>query len=74
MIEEVTRANSLFLSGRAPRVRGGRRLPYPLTDFKPRAGLNWERRYLGGSIGAVPFLNEEDFVTAVEERGSTPRG
>jgi uncharacterized protein len=40
---------------------------YPLTDFKPRSGLNWERRYLGGSMGAVPFLDESDFAAAVAE-------
>lgn len=47
---------------------------YPLTDFRPRAGLNWERRYLGGSVGAVPFLDDRDFVTSVEEHESAPRG
>jgi AAA15 family ATPase/GTPase len=40
---------------------------YPLTDFKPRQGLNWERRYLGGSVGAVPFLEQEDFASALDE-------
>ncbi|WP_159037248.1 AAA family ATPase [Streptomyces specialis] len=34
---------------------------YPLTDFKPRAGLNWEKRYLGGAVGAVPYINQRDF-------------
>lgn len=47
---------------------------YPLTDFRPRAGLNWERRYLGGSVGAVPFLDDRDFVTTIEEHESAPRG
>ncbi|WP_291417095.1 ATP/GTP-binding protein [Actinophytocola sp.] len=41
---------------------------YPLTDFKPRKGQNIERRYLGGSYGAVPVLDEEDFVNAVRNR------
>jgi len=36
---------------------GGSRL-YPLTDFHPRTGENRERRYLGGSYGAVPVLGE----------------
>lgn len=40
----------------------------PLTDFKPRAGQNTERRYLGGSYGAVPVLDSEDFVNAVLDR------
>ncbi|WP_084700260.1 AAA family ATPase [Streptacidiphilus anmyonensis] len=29
---------------------------FPLTDFRPRAGLNWEKRYLGGAVGAIPFI------------------
>ena len=29
---------------------------FPLTDFHPRKGENPERRYLGGSYGAVPVL------------------
>ncbi|MGZ3143107.1 AAA family ATPase [Lentzea chajnantorensis] len=39
---------------------------YPLTDFKPRKeGENLERRYLGGSYGAVPDVQAETFVSAV---------
>ncbi|MBB5155684.1 AAA family ATPase [Saccharopolyspora phatthalungensis] len=38
---------------------------YALSDFKPRAGENTERRYLRGSYGAVPFLDHDDFVAAV---------
>jgi AAA15 family ATPase/GTPase len=38
---------------------------YPLTDFKPREGHNIERRYLGGSYGAVPVLDPQDFADAV---------
>ncbi|MDX3656072.1 ATP-binding protein [Streptomyces sp. ID05-26A] len=39
---------------------------YPLTDFKPRKeGENLERRYLGGSYGAVPDVQAETFVTAL---------
>jgi uncharacterized protein len=41
---------------------------YPLTDFKPRQDQNLERRYLGGSYGAVPVLDHQDFVNAVRER------
>jgi uncharacterized protein len=33
---------------------------YPLTDFHPRKGENRERRYLGGSYGAVPIVNGVD--------------
>jgi predicted ATPase len=34
---------------------------YPLTDFYPRKHENTERRYLGGSYGAVPFITEGQF-------------
>lgn len=35
---------------------------YPLTDFKPRNEHNLARRYLGGSYGAIPILDEFDSV------------
>ena len=39
---------------------------YALTDFKPRKeGENLERRYLGGSYGAVPDVQVEALVTAM---------
>ncbi|MBP2323982.1 hypothetical protein JOF56_004367 [Kibdelosporangium banguiense] len=38
---------------------------YPLTDFKPRAEDNLERRYLAGKYGAVPNSLEEDFISAI---------
>lgn len=41
---------------------------YPMTDFKPRQDQNLERRYLGGSYGAVPVLDHQDFVNAVRHR------
>ncbi|MGH3517465.1 MAG: AAA family ATPase [Haloechinothrix sp.] len=41
---------------------------YPLTDFKPRKEHNTERRYLGGSYGAVPLLDPQDFARAVRSR------
>jgi hypothetical protein len=41
---------------------------YPLSDFHPRKGENTERRYLGGSYGAVPVLSERDFAEAVRAR------
>lgn len=31
---------------------------YPLTDFSPRKGENYERGYLHGRYGAVPFVGE----------------
>lgn len=44
---------------------------FPLSDFKPRQEDNRERRYLGGSYGAVPLLNEELFAAAVAVREGT---
>ncbi|MPY96838.1 MAG: AAA family ATPase [Actinophytocola sp.] len=41
---------------------------YPLTDFKPRKEHNRELRYLGGSYGAVPVLDHQDFAEAVLRR------
>ncbi|MFB9923562.1 ATP/GTP-binding protein [Amycolatopsis halotolerans] len=41
---------------------------FPLTDFKPRDGQNTERRYLGGSYGAVPVLDSASFTDAVRNR------
>jgi uncharacterized protein len=35
---------------------------HPLSDFRPRKGENIERRYLGGSYGAVPRTFPEDFA------------
>jgi AAA15 family ATPase/GTPase len=32
---------------------------FALSEFKPRKDENRERRYLGGSYGAVPFISEE---------------
>jgi uncharacterized protein len=44
---------------------------YPLTDFKPQEGLNWERRYLGGSVGAIPFVDEEYLARVPPAPGSS---
>jgi AAA15 family ATPase/GTPase len=41
---------------------------YPLSDFSPRKGENIERRYLGGSYGAVPRIVPEDLMTAMRGR------
>ncbi|MEE4492263.1 AAA family ATPase [Streptomyces sp. BE230] len=39
-----------------------------LSEFKPRTGENHERRYLGGSYGGVPFI-DESFTKALAARG-----
>lgn len=43
----------------------GRTKAYPLTDFYPRKQENTQRRYLGGSYGAVPFLSGSQFLQAL---------
>ncbi|MFK4111783.1 ATP/GTP-binding protein [Streptomyces sp. NPDC002176] len=40
---------------------------YPLSDFKPRKGENFERRYLAGSYGAVPLLPDGAFEDMVKQ-------
>jgi uncharacterized protein len=47
---------------------------YPLTDFHPRKGENTERRYLGGSYGAVPIFSDTDFADAVRGHDVLPDG
>ncbi|MFB4424154.1 ATP/GTP-binding protein [Streptomyces sp. QL37] len=39
-----------------------------LSEFKPRLGENHERRYLGGSYGGVPFI-DDSFARALASRG-----
>jgi uncharacterized protein len=41
---------------------------YPLTDFKLSQEENRERRYLAGRYGAVPDVQQELFVKALEAR------
>jgi AAA15 family ATPase/GTPase len=38
------------------------------SDFSPRKGENIERRYLGGSYGAVPRIVPEDLMAAMRGR------
>lgn len=38
---------------------------YPLTDFSPRRLENLERGYLQGRYGAVPFLQENELISAL---------
>jgi hypothetical protein len=46
--------------------RDGASQLYPLTDFKPRIGENIHNGYLQGRYGAIPFLNSESFMSALE--------
>ncbi|MEU9447573.1 ATP-binding protein [Streptomyces sp. NPDC048277] len=43
---------------------------YPLSDFHPRQEENRERRYLSGSYGAVPMI-DDTFTLAIAGRGET---
>jgi hypothetical protein len=43
---------------------------YPLSDFRPRQDENRERRYLSGSYGAVPMI-DDTFTLAIAGRGET---
>jgi predicted ATPase len=42
---------------------------FPLSEFKPRAEENKERRYLAGRYGAVPIVKDELFAAALAARG-----
>ncbi len=43
---------------------------YPLTDFSPRRVENLERGYLQGRYGAVPFLKEDELISALGDAES----
>ncbi|MCX4747825.1 AAA family ATPase [Kitasatospora sp. NBC_01287] len=51
--EEILRRDEIWFTEKGA---DGASEIFPLTDFKPPQGLNWERRYLGGSIGAIPKI------------------
>lgn len=57
--EELLRRDEIWFTQKDPET-GSTEL-YPLTDFKPRDGLNWEKRYLGGAVGGVPYVSENLF-------------
>lgn len=42
---------------------------YPLTDFSPRKNEAWERGYLGGRYGAVPFFGDVPFLSPTSSMG-----
>ncbi|HJP77214.1 MAG TPA: ATP-binding protein [Pseudonocardiaceae bacterium] len=60
--EEVLERDQIWF---VEKDRGGASRLYPLSDFKPREGENRERRYLGGSYGAVPVVSATGFAEAV---------
>jgi hypothetical protein len=52
--------------------RDGATVLYPLTDFHPRNEENRERRYLGGSYGAVPAVFPDTLVDSLRQVRSEP--
>jgi uncharacterized protein len=48
--------------------RSGESRLYPLTDFKPRQDENFERGYLQGRYGAVPYLSAAAILDVVREK------
>ncbi|CAM5487137.1 AAA family ATPase [Streptomyces abikoensis] len=64
--EEILRRDQIWF---VEKDRHGESALYPLSDFEPRGDDNRERRYLGGSYGAVPILSDERFEAALAARG-----
>ncbi|MFI5615900.1 ATP/GTP-binding protein [Streptomyces sp. NPDC051567] len=67
--EQVLRRDQVWFVEKAP-ATGASEL-YPLSDFKPRKGENFERRYLAGSYGAVPLLPETAFEDLLRKHWGT---
>lgn len=67
--EEVLRRDQIWFVEKSPET-GASEL-FPLSDFKPRKGENFERRYLAGSYGAVPVLPDTALEDVVREYWGT---
>jgi AAA15 family ATPase/GTPase len=63
--EEVLRRDQIWFVEKSAETAASEL--YPLSDFKPRKGENFERRYLAGSYGAVPVLPETALEDVVRE-------
>lgn len=63
--EEVLRRDQIWFVEKSAET-GASEL-YSLSDFKPRKGENFERRYLAGSYGAVPLLPDSALEDVVRE-------
>lgn len=59
--EEVLRRDEIWFVDK----RDGVTSLYPLTDFHPRQEENRERRYIGGSYGAVPAVFSDSLVESL---------
>lgn len=64
LVDEALRRDEIWFTDKGP--NGATRL-YPLSGFRPRKHENWERRYLTGSYGAVPMVDELQLHAPVEE-------
>jgi hypothetical protein len=62
--DEVLRRDQIWFTEKDPRTAAS--TLYPLSDFKPRKGENFERRYLAGSYGGVPVLPDVDHERIVK--------
>lgn len=61
--QEVFRRDQIWFCKRNARQETS---VFPLTDFRPRRGVeNLERSYLGGRYGAIPVLRSPETVTVV---------
>lgn len=67
--EEVLRRDQVWFVEKSAET-GASEL-FPLSDFKPRKGENFERRYLAGSYGAVPVLPDTALEDVVREYWGT---
>jgi len=62
--EQVLRRDQVWFTEKDPETAVS--TLYPLSDFKPRRGENFERRYLSGSYGAVPVLPDAALEEAIK--------
>jgi hypothetical protein len=66
--EEVLKRDEIWFVEK----RDGATVLYPLTDFRPRQGENREKRYLGGSYGAVPAVFSDSLVERLIDSRKEP--
>lgn len=66
VVEEVLARDQIWFVEKDP---DGASKIFPLTDFHPRKGENPERRYLGGSYGAIPVLIDSNSDSDEAVRG-----
>lgn len=64
--EDILRRDQVWF---AEKDRYGETSLVPLSDFKPRQDENRERRYLGGSYGGVPLIDDSFAAAVAASRG-----